>query len=193
MGLLYQCPYLAAHNYTMYRLSRILRSVIFVQVILVGFSVVDHAQADCLSAIRDERLANFCLLERTSGSLVTVDTAAFIESRLRREGYQLQLSPIKQENPPTVTAKLHYEPLLYYERNINGGNHAKDLVIGDATFVGNDDFLRLSGLVGGIKTGLDGRWLYGKGRYLDYFAHGSGVFSPEHGVGSVTTVWGSMR
>ena len=139
------------------------------------------ANATCLNASPNERLSNYCLVERASKQVIDLRSAQVIDYRLKREGYERGLGlpgRAKQFSfQPYVT------PILDYDTDINGGNPNKPLQLGNLTFNGDPNLVRKEGVIVGAGAGAYGRYLTGEGRYLDYGFGASYAHSFEHDIG----------
>ncbi|MEX0386004.1 hypothetical protein [Spiribacter onubensis] len=124
--------------------------------------------ASCLAVDGNERLTNYCLSARSADAAIPLDLAKVIDARIKYEGYDDGLG-FEQVVAPRRFSPL-FMPFFEYERNINGGNPAEPLELGNVTLIGDPDLERKDGLVYGAGVGLAGRWLVGEGRYLDYSA-----------------------
>lgn len=152
---------------------------------LIAFFVLtltgSKSYAGCVNAAQNERLANFCLVQRTNHQSLTFETAQIIDFRLKREGYTDGLGlPVGIERfsfQPYVT------PILNYETDINGGNPSRPLQLGSLTFTGNPELVREEGVVLGAGVGANGRYITGQGRYIDYSFGVSYAHSFEHDIG----------
>lgn len=144
-------------------------------------STATEAHAICLNASSNERLINYCLVQRTSNQLATLRTAQIIDYRLKHEGYTRGLGL-----PGTVESfsfQPYITPILAYETDVNGGNPDKPLKLGDITFTGDPSLVRKDGVIVGAGAGAYGRYLMGDGRYIDYGAGISYAHSFEHNIG----------
>jgi hypothetical protein len=139
------------------------------------------ANANCLNASSNERLINYCLVQRASKQLIDLRTAQIIDYRLKHEGYEQGLGL------PGRTKQLSFQPyvtpILDYETDINGGNPNKPLQLGSITFTGDPNLVRKEGIVAGAGAGAYGRYLVGEGRYIDYGFGASYAHSFEHDIG----------
>ena len=149
--------------------------------ILIGQLIANAAQASCLNSNADTRLRTLCVAETLAGSAVTLNDALLLDTLLKREGYAAGIGL------PNNVARNSYEPymtpILDYNTNINGGNPNRPLTLGTLTFTGDDENLKLEGVVAGLGAGIGGRSILGEGRYLDYGANISYAHSPEHDMG----------
>jgi len=147
----------------------------------VSIATTATANANCLTASSNERLVNYCLVERASTQIINLQTAQIIDYRLKHEGHASGLGlPGRAEKfsfQPYVT------PILDYETDINGGNPNQPLQLGDITFNGDPNLVRKEGIVAGAGAGAYGRYLLGEGRYIDYGFGASYAHSFEHDIG----------
>ena len=87
---------------------------------------------------------------------------------------------------PNSVSKAIY-PILSYSNNINGGNSPEPLVLGNWTFIGQEELFRKEGVLAGVGLGLSGRYIHDEGRYLSYGVNARYAHSPKHGIGIATT------
>ena len=62
----------------------------YLRFVIIVFSIISlgtFASASCLLFNENERLSNFCLLERVEGKVVDKNTAVIVTQNLKREGY----------------------------------------------------------------------------------------------------------
>lgn len=109
-----------------------LNPVLRAEMLLCGVSVAIFAatrsDANCLVSSPNERLSNFCMLERSDKAALSLRTVQVLDYRLKREGFSTGLGlkgRIKQ-----TTFQPYLSPILKYSSNINGGNPEKPLVLG---------------------------------------------------------------
>ena len=148
--------------------------------ILVLISAASSVRANCLGAASNERLSNFCVVQRATNRFTNLRTAQIIDYRLKKEGYTRGLGL-----PGRVTDfsfQPYITPIIDYETDINGGNPNKQLKLGSLTFIGDPDLLRKEGIVVGAGIGAYGRYLIGEGRYVDYGTGASYAHSFEHNM-----------
>ena len=154
------------------------------QALLFCFSSIattTTANATCLNASSNERLSNYCLVERASSQIIDLRTAQIIDYRLKHEGYERGLGlPGRAKQ---LSFQPYVTPILDYETDINGGNPNKPLQLGNLTFNGDPNLVRKEGVVVGAGAGAYGRYLLGEGRYLDYGFGASYAHSFEHDIG----------
>ena len=124
----------------------------------------------------NERLYVYSNLRISEGKVISKNFANLLVGQLMQIGFG------KSPRNKNVT---HYsiKPIGYYEPNINGGNPAKPLILGGLSFVGDRNLYKKSGLIGGAGLGLNGRYNFGGGQYLDYASSISYAHSPEYKIG----------
>ena len=143
------------------------------------------ANAECIVGNVDERLENFCILNEISGNLVDESTLGYFEDRLEKTATFLPYKSIPEL--PKTYHSFRLTPLFQYSDNLNGGNPDKELVVGDLVFVGDERYLAKEGLLVGGSLGVQGRYVYEKGRYLDYNLSHMYAQNPEFGFEVNTT------
>lgn len=144
-------------------------------------AAINSADASCLTALSNERLSNYCLVQRVNNRIASLRTAQVIDYRLKHEGYEQGLGlPGRAEQ---LSFQPYVTPILDYETDINGGNPNKPLQLGDITFNGDPNLVRKEGIVAGAGAGAYGRYLLGEGRYIDYGFGASYAHSFEHDIG----------
>lgn len=124
--------------------------------------------ASCFGLGGSEGLNNYCVLNAINGKTINHQTATAIDARLRRAGSGLGLNLPNAEPVEKITTSYSIRPVLRYSNNINGGNSAKPLVLGKAVFRTDEALYRISGTVAGLALGLNGRTIYGEGKYLTF-------------------------
>jgi hypothetical protein len=129
------------------------------------------AQAACLSLGADERLSSLCVLDTflRAGPQLRTAVGPFLERMLARQGLP-QLPEDRLRTQPYVT------PLLSWSDNINGGQDAINLGYGEL----RPEYARKSGVLAGARAGLQGRFLYRPGGYLDFNGYGAFEYAPAH-------------
>lgn len=132
------------------------------------------------AAAQDERLNLYTLLNKVEGQLVTKVFAEELNILLANHGYT------KAGSADNVS-KLTFLPTLSFDRNVNGGNPSKDLVLGNITFVGDEAFHEKSGFLFGMAFDAKNRQIIGKGRYLSYNLNGAYSYNNVHSIGVATT------
>lgn len=130
------------------------------------------------------RLANLCALDKIQGATVDLRTLELIDYKLKLEGSSNGLG-LPTRMAASTTSKSAY-PILSYSDNINGGNSPEPLVLGNLSFDGEKELYRKEGIIAGLGAGLNGRYIHGEGRYLNYGVNASYVHSPKHGLGIAT-------
>ena len=141
----------------------------------VGACYVDGVQ---------NRLANLCALDKIQGATVDLRTLELIDYKLKLEGSSNGLG-LPTRVAAYTTSKSAY-PILSYSDNINGGNSPEPLVLGNLSFDGEKELYRREGVVAGLGASLNGRYIHGEGRYLNYGVNASYAHSPKHGLGIAT-------
>ena len=141
----------------------------------VGACYVDGVQ---------NRLANLCALDKIQGATVDLRTLELIDYKLKLEGSSNGLG-LPTRVAAYTTSKSAY-PILSYSDNINGGNSPEPLVLGNLSFDGEKALYRREGIVAGLGASLNGRYIHGEGRYLNYGVNASYAHSPKHGLGIAT-------
>ena len=151
----------------------------------LSFLLPSLASAACYIDGASGRLGNYCALDKIQAVRVDLRTIKLIDYKLKREGERRGLGLPKRVAANT-TSKSAY-PILSYSDNINGGNSPEPLVLGNLSFDGEQELYRKEGVVAGLGVGLNGRYIHGEGRYLNYGVNASYAHSPEHGIGIATT------
>jgi len=148
--------------------------------LLIIIFYMNSVNANCLGFGAGERLENFCLLNAINGKTLDHDSAKIIDVRLRRVGRSTGLGIYipQTKNMGNSFFSSSLKPLIRYEDNINGGNPAKPLIIGNLSFQGDEKLHKTSGFVGGLSANLNGRTIYAQRRYLDYNLSTSYALSP---------------
>ena len=171
------------------RSSRKLITFVSCGLSLSALLMVSPAWADCLIAGSNERLTNFCLVERSKDANVPLSFAIMLDTRLKRVGHLNGLGfPMKVKRTDFTPFA---SPVLYYSTNINGGNPKKKLVLGNRSFSGDPNLIRKTGILIGATSGLKGRSIYGDGKYIDLNLTASHAYSPKHQTG-VTNLSGAI-
>lgn len=127
--------------------------------------------ASCLDQNIDSRLKTFCMVQSRAGKQISVSEALTVDALLKREGFQRGLG--FQTKMPSSQPSLFIAPIVEYNSNINGGNPDRDLVLNGLTFKGDPSLVKKAGPVFGVGAGMQGRSIYGSGRYVDYSAAAS--------------------
>ena len=153
--------------------------------ILLPFFYANTASASCYFDGPSGRLSIYCAIQSINGKRIDTRTHSFIDQKLKFEGHTNGLGLPSKINKNTVQPYL--SPLLSYSNNINGGNPSKDLILGSKHWLGDKERYSKSGILAGLELGLNGRYIYGDGRYLQYSTNGSYSYNSIHklGVGSV--------
>jgi hypothetical protein len=150
----------------------------------LSFFLSTTASAACYVDGASARISNYCALNKIQGARVDLRTAQFIDYKLKREGMQRGLG-LSTRVAASTTSKSAY-PILSYSDNINGGNSPEPLVLGNLSFDGEKELYRREGVVAGLGASLNGRYIHGEGRYLNYGLNASYAHSPKHGLGIAT-------
>ena len=149
------------------------------------FLLPSLASAACYVDGASGRWANYCALDKIQGARVDLRTAQFIDYKLKREGMQRGLG-LSTRVAASTTSKSAY-PILSYSDNINGGNSPEPLVLGNLSFDGEKELYRREGIVAGLGASLNGRYIHGERRYLNYGVNASYAHSPKYGLGIATS------
>lgn len=139
-----------------------------------------QGSANCLTFSTNERLSNYCLAQSITKYGVAPQHAFYIEDRLNREGYSMGIGLPTNIKPLQVGKFL--VPLVGYSDNVNGGNPDKPLVVAGLDFSGDPKFVKKSGLLLGLRTGLYARQNLGQGHYIDYQTSLSYEYAPKHAL-----------
>ena len=158
--------------------KRLTQSLLF---FIIGIATTTIVNANCLHSSSNERLSNYCLVQRASQQVINLRTAQIIDYRLKHEGYERGLGFAGRAKQ--FSFQLYVTPILDYETDINGGNPNKPLKLGNLTFTGDPNLVREEGIVVGAGAGAYGRYLAGEGRYLDYGIGASYAHSFEYDIG----------
>ena len=126
------------------------------------------ASASCLALGGGESLQNYCLLNAINGKKIDYRTITTIDTRLRRTGSSLGVNIPNSKPLDKFTASYSVRPVLRYETNINGGNSAAPLVLGNAVFKAAPELNRVSGTVAGLAASFNGRTVSGDEKYITY-------------------------
>jgi hypothetical protein len=156
-----------------------------VAVFMLPFLLPNSTIAACYTEGATARLSNYCAMDRIQGARVDLRTVQLIDYKLKLEGSSNGLGLPTRVAANMVTNFAY--PILSYSDDINGGNSAEPLVLGELTFDGEEELYRKKGIVVGLGAGLKERYIYGQGRYLNYGLNASYVHSPQHGIGIATT------
>jgi|TARA_B110000211_G_C13993033_1_gene514897 hypothetical protein len=150
--------------------------------------MASSASANCLNNKSGERLTNFCLLERTKGSVVSLEFAQFFDYRLKQSGYSNGAGLPGKAKPTTVSYQA--APVVYYSSNINGGNPNKKLILGEWDFSGDPKLVLKKGMLLGATTGLTSRSIYAEGKFLDLNLSTSYAHSLKYNIGVLNLAGG---
>jgi hypothetical protein len=143
-----------------------------------------RAASDCLPWFASERLQLNCLtqqLQQRQGGFRTLARADFL---LASQGYRNRFGIVPPPRNPSLNSSVF--PVLQYSTNINGGNPAGDLVLGEIVFTPDPDFVEQDGVLLGFGTSLRSRLRYGEGRFVDLNAYGSLAKDPASGLDVAT-------
>ena len=146
----------------------------------LALTAASLVNASCLSVDRNERLTNYCLSARSAEAVIPLNLAKVIDARIKYAGYDDGLGFDEVIAPRAFSPLLI--PVFEYERNINGGNPAEPLRLGNLTLIGEPALQRKDGMVYGAGVGVAGRWLAGEGRYFDYSAIATRKHAIEHNL-----------
>ena len=148
--------------------------------LILGLPFATTAHASCLNPNADTRLRTFCVAETLVGNAVSLNDAVLLDTLLKRGGYAMGLGLPNQV--PQSSTQTFITPTIDYNTNINGGNPNRPLVLGGLTFTGDEENLRRKGVVAGVGAGINGRSIFGEGRYLDYSMAANYAYSPQHSL-----------
>jgi len=165
-------------------LNTVLRAGMLLCGVSAAIFAATRSEANCLVSSPNERLSNFCMLERSDKAALSLRTVQVLDYRLKREGFSTGLGlkgRIKQ-----TTFQPYLSPILKYSSNINGGNPEKPLVLGGNSFTGQPHLIKKKGVVIGAGIGTSGRSLYGRGKYFNMNIDASYAHSPAHHIGIAT-------
>ena len=145
----------------------------------VGLLFSTDAVASCFNENASTRLRSYCLTESLIGSSISLENANTLDVLLQREGYNGFgiWQPVSSDWYNTFLA-----PEFYFSNNVNGGNPRRPLILGNLSFTGAEENYAKSGIVTGLNSGLNGRFLTGEGKYIDYTLAASYVYSPQHSL-----------
>ena len=153
------------------------RIIVFIVAVIASCPV----QASCLNTNADGRLSTYCVAEALNGSVISLNEAVLLDALLQREGFNVGAG--FRAAADINKTQTFLSPLLEYNTNINGGNPNRPLVLGGLTFKSDEENLRRKGFMTGAVAGLNGRTVYGNGRYLDYTGSIRHVYSFKHDMG----------
>jgi hypothetical protein len=100
-------------------LNTVLRAGMLLCGVSAAIFAATRSDANCLVSSPNERLSNFCMLERSDKAALSLRTVQVLDYRLKREGFSTGLGlkgRIKQ-----TTFQPYLSPILKYSSNINGG------------------------------------------------------------------------
>ena len=101
------------------------------------FVVATPAVGACYMDGVQNRLANLCALDKIQGAKVDLRTLELIDYKLKLEGSSNGLGLPTRVAANMVTNFAY--PILSYSDDINGGNSAEPLVLGELTFDGEEE------------------------------------------------------
>ena len=137
---------------------------------LVTFSSVATQSIACNGPTSDEIMSLRCNLEFVAGKVINRNELELLNSKLRSNGYLTfdgSIKPTYRKSDVTITPVVNYEP------NINGGNPARNLVVGALEFISDPAHFKVAGLTGGLKMQMDGRYASQGGLVVDVKAKSS--------------------
>lgn len=137
---------------------------------LMAFCGAATQSIACSGPTSDEIMSLRCNLEFVAGKIINQNELEILNSKLRRNGYLPLDGPFK---PAYHTTNITITPVVNYEPNINGGNPAKNLVVGGLEFVSDPAHFKVAGLTGGLKLQIDGRYAHTGGIVIDVKANSS--------------------
>lgn len=160
---------------------------------ILGTFSAAPALAACLTLGADERLTARCLIDALTraGPGLQASIDPLLLRLLARQG----LPGVPEQR---LTTQRYVQPLLSWARNINGGNPDRPL---DVTFYIDDDGnpdtppvpvevsftaqppFEQAGVLGGLRAGIQGRYIYRPGGYFDFNVYGSYEYAPAHDIG----------
>jgi hypothetical protein len=137
---------------------------------LMAFGGAATQSIACSGPTSDEIMSLRCNLEFVAGKVINKNELEALNSKLRSNGYL----PLEGSSKPTYsTSSVTLTPVVNYEPNINGGNPAKNLVVGGLEFVSDPAHFKVAGLTGGLKLQMDGRYANTGGLVVDVKAKSS--------------------
>lgn len=137
---------------------------------LIAFGCAATQTVACSGPAADEVMSLRCNLEFVAGKVINNYELEALNSKLRSNGYL----PLDGSSKPTYgTSSVTLTPIVNYEPNINGGNPAKNLVVGGLEFVSDPAHFKVAGLTGGLKLQIDGRYAHTGGLVIDVKANSS--------------------
>jgi len=161
------------------------KNVFIMTAVGLSFFLPNSASAVCYTGGLSGRLANYCAFDKIQAARIDLRTLRLIDYHLKLEGVSRGLGlPIRLA--ANTTSKSAYQ-ILSYSDNINGGNSSAPLVLGNLSFDGEKELYLREGIVAGLGAGLNGRYIHGEGRYLNYGVNASYAHSPKYGLGIATS------
>jgi hypothetical protein len=151
----------------------------------LSFLLPSLAEAACYIDGANGRLASYCALDKIQGARVDLRSLQLIDYKLKLEGKTDGLGFPSRMEKNSLTKSLR--PILSYSDNINGGNSPEPLVLGNLSFDGEKELYRREGIVAGLGASLNGRYIHGERRYLNYGVNASYAHSPKYGLGIATS------
>lgn len=131
---------------------------------LMAFCGAATQSIACSGPTSDEIMSLRCNLEFVAGKVINQNEVEILNSKLRRNGYL----PLDGSFKPTYhTTNITITPVINYEPNINGGNPARNLVVGGLEFISDPEHFKVAGLTGGLKFQVDGRYAKPGGLVVD--------------------------
>lgn len=148
-----------------------------------GLLSMNPVHASCLNPNVDTRLQTYCAERTVIQNGAVLRDALLVDALLKREGYAEGIGlPNRFERK---SFQMFASPIIDYNSNLNGGNPGKPLILGGRSFAGDPKNMRFGGVIGGIRTGANGRRIYGDSAYADYALSVSYAYSPKHSIGVV--------
>lgn len=141
------------------------------------------AQEHCLLGSASERLINTCLIESLMSGRTSYATAEALDQRLKRVGVKEGLGLGFRFPFSHLVFDLEIRPIVEYSRDINGGNPAGPMEVGPFVFQLDPALEMKSGMAFGGAIGANGRYIYGRNRYINLGIEAGGAFNLDHGIG----------
>lgn len=140
-------------------------------------SLFIYSYASACTAVSDERLRAYCLLNEINEKNISKQFASYVDTELKRVGYSRGLGL----NDTTFIHKpsLRFNGILEWDDNINSGNPDKVLAIGPLRFNGDPNLVAKKGVVTGVGATLSVRHSYNEGSYVDLTTGMRHVISPQ--------------
>jgi hypothetical protein len=105
-----------------------------------------------------------CNLKFVAGKVISNNELQVLNIKLQRNGYL----PLDVNSNKTYSeGRFNLSPLLNYEPNINGGNPAKNLVVGDLYFVSDPKYFKVGGFTAGASLSMNFRHAVDNGQIFD--------------------------